>query len=195
MNMVDRTLKRSARMLALGGVASIAFGVVVVAWPKLSLIALLALFGAFALMTGSFMVAAGLEHIAERRTDWVPYVLGGLAGIAASCFTFFRPGITGLILLYLIAGWAIVTGSFETAAAFDLWAEVKHSWLLGLAGVLSIAFGVLIAVYPLSGALAVLWLIGTYAIALGIVHLVYAYRVHSVQSHIREVLHSHRIAS
>lgn len=188
MNVIDSTLKRSSRMLALAGVTSVAFGVVVLVWPNLSLVALLALFGAFALVTGAFMVGAGLEHLAERRTDWVPYVLGGLTGIAAGLFTFFRPGITGLILLYLIAGWAIVTGAFEIAAAFDLWDEVKHSWLLGLAGLCSIAFGILIAVYPLSGALAVLWLIGTYAIAVGLLELYYSYRVHQVPSEARKVI-------
>jgi uncharacterized membrane protein HdeD (DUF308 family) len=188
MNMIDTTLKRSSRMLALMGVASIGFGIVVLAWPKLTLVALLALFGAFALVTGAFMVGAGLEHLAEHRTDWVPYVLGGLAGIAAGCFTFFRPGITGLVLLYLIAGWAIVTGAFEIAAAFDLWDETHESWLLGLAGVLSIAFGILIAVYPLSGALAIVWLIGAYAIAFGVIELVYAYRVHQAPTEARKVL-------
>jgi uncharacterized membrane protein HdeD (DUF308 family) len=186
MDMIDGTLKRSSRMLAFSGIAAIAFGIVTLAWPGLTLVSFLALFGAFALVAGGFMVAAGLQHLAERRTDWVPYVLGGLAGIAAGCVTFFRPGITGLVLLYLIAGWAIVTGAFEIAAAFDLREEVRHGWMVGLTGVLSIAVGIVLAVYPLSGALAILWLIGAYALAGGIIRLVYAYRVHRMRSQVRE---------
>jgi uncharacterized membrane protein HdeD (DUF308 family) len=186
MNVVDRTLKRSARMLALAGLASLAFGVIVLAWPGLSLVVLLALFGAYALVSGLFMLGAGLEHLAARRTDWVPYVLGGLAGLAVGGITFFRPGITALVLLYLIAGWAIVSGAFALPAAFALWDETHQSWLLGLAGVLSIAFGILIAVYPASGALAILWLIGIYAIVVGLAELVYAVRMHQTQSMVKQ---------
>ena len=185
MNVLDRTLKRSARMLALAGIASLAFGVIVLAWPRLSLVVLIALFGAYALVSGIFRLGAGLEHLAERRTDWVPYVLGGLAGLAVGGITFFRPGITALVLLYLIAGWAIVSGAFAIPAAFALWDETHASWLLGLAGVLSLAFGILIAVYPASGALAILWLIGSYAIAVGLAELVYAFRVHQTESMVK----------
>jgi uncharacterized membrane protein HdeD (DUF308 family) len=183
-NVLDRTLTRSARMLALAGLASLAFGVLVLAKPGLSLVALLALFGAYTLVSGLFRLGAGLEHLAERRTDWVPYVLGGLAGIAVGGITFFRPGITALVLLYLIAGWAIVAGALQIPAAFALWDETHTSWLLGLAGALSIAFGILIAVYPVSGALTILWLIGIYAIAVGLAELVYAVRVHQTKSRV-----------
>jgi uncharacterized membrane protein HdeD (DUF308 family) len=186
MNVLDRTLKRSARMLALAGSATLAFGVIVLAKPGLSLVVLLALFGAYALLSGIFMLGAGLEHLAARRTDWVPYVLGGLAGLAVGGITFFRPGITALVLLYLIAGWAIVSGAFALPAAFALWDETHQSWLLGLAGVLSIAFGILIAVYPASGALAILWLIGIYAIVVGLAELVYAVRMHQTQSMVKQ---------
>ena len=195
MNAINDTLKRSSRMLALAGVASVAFGVVVLVWPGISLLSLIFLFGAFAVMTGSFMVGAGLEHLAERRTDWVPYILGGLAGIAVGGVTFFRPGITGLALLYLIAGFAIVTGAFQMAAAFNIGDEVKHSWVLGLAGLLSIAFGILIAVYPVSGALAVLWLIGFYAIVVGVAELVYAGRMHQAESRVKKAFESHPAVS
>ncbi len=182
MNVIDRTLHRSGRMLALAGLASLAFGVIVLAWPGLSLVALIALFGAYALVSGLFTLGAGLEHLAQRRTDWVPYMLGGLAGLAVGGVTFFRPGLTGLVLLYLIAGWAIVSGAFALPAAVALWEETHQSWLLGLSGVLSIAFGILIAVYPASGVLTIHWLIGIYAIAVGIAELFYAYRIHQTES-------------
>jgi uncharacterized membrane protein HdeD (DUF308 family) len=195
-NTIDKTLKRSSRMLAFMGVASIAFGVIVAVWPGISLLALLALFGAFALVTGALSVGAGLEHIAERRTDWVPYLLTGLCGIAVGLITFFRPGVTGVVLLYLIAGFAIVTGTFSIAAAFDLWDETNHqSWMLGLSGLLSIAFGILIAVYPVSGALAILWLIAFYAIVVGTVELIYAVRIHQTEHRLTEMLKPHRAAS
>jgi uncharacterized membrane protein HdeD (DUF308 family) len=187
MNFVDSTLKRSSRMLALMGVASIAFGVIVAVWPGLSLFALIMLFGALAFVNGGFMLAAGLQFLAERRTDWVPYVLGGIAGFAIGAVTFFRPGITGLALLYLIAGWAIVSGAFMIPAAFDLWDETNHqSWLLGLSGLLSIACGVLMAVYPVSGALAILWLIAFWSIVVGVTELAYSIRIHQTETELKE---------
>jgi uncharacterized membrane protein HdeD (DUF308 family) len=179
---MDRALTRSSRLLALEGIAAIVFGIVVLIWPGLTLVALLALFGAFALISGVLVLAAGLNLLAHRRDDWVPYVLGGLAGIAVGAVTFLRPGITVLALVYLIAAWAIITGVFEVVAAVDLHGEVRGEWWLAIAGVLSILFGALVAIRPGSGALAILWLIGIYAILVGVIRLVFAYRVHNVQT-------------
>jgi uncharacterized membrane protein HdeD (DUF308 family) len=138
---VDIALNRSSRFLALGGLAAIVFGVLVLVWPGISLVAMIALFGAFAFIYGVFVLAWGLNLLARRSTDWVPYVLGGLAGIAIGAATFFRPCITALALLYLIAARAIVTGVLEIVAAVDLRGEIKGEWLLGLAGVLSSSSG------------------------------------------------------
>jgi uncharacterized membrane protein HdeD (DUF308 family) len=176
---LDRALKQSARFLALSGLAAVVFGVLVLVWPGISLVAMIALFGAFALVYGVFVLASGLNLLAHRSANWVPYVLGGLAGIGIGAATFFRPDITALALVYLIAAWAIVIGVFEIVAAVDLHGEIKGEWLLGLAGVLSILFGALIAIRPGEGVLAILWLIGVYAIATGIMRLVFAYRLHS----------------
>lgn len=195
MNMIDQTLARSSRMLALAGVAGIAFGVIVLVWPNISLSAFLALFGALALVSGAFTLAAGLELLAERSTHWVPLVVGGLAGIAIGAVTFLWPHVTGLMLLYFIAAWAIVTGAFEIAAAFDLSAETKDSWMLGLAGLASIVFGALIAIFPQSGALAIVALIGIYAIVTGVLCLVFSYRVHRVQGEIKQTFQGQRAAS
>src|SRR5579863_10046749 len=97
---------RNTRLLALSGLAAIAFGVIALVWPNLTFVALLALFGAFAILVGTFTLATGLNELAERQTDWVPYVIGGLAGIAVGAVTFLHPGWTALTLVYLIAFWA-----------------------------------------------------------------------------------------
>jgi uncharacterized membrane protein HdeD (DUF308 family) len=179
---MDRALTRSSRLLALEGVAAIVFGIVVLIWPGITLVGLLALFGAFALVSGALVLAAGLNLLAHRRDDWVPFVLGGLAGIIVGAVTFLRPGITVLALVYLIAAWAIITGVFELVAAVDLHGETRGEWWLTIAGLLSILFGALVAIRPGPGALAILWLIGIYAILAGVVRLVFAYRVHNVQA-------------
>ncbi|HEX6509065.1 MAG TPA: HdeD family acid-resistance protein [Chloroflexota bacterium] len=184
---MSQALARNTRLLALSGVAAIAFGVLALVWPNLTFVALLALFGAFALLQGGFTLGAGLNMLAEKQTNWVPYVIGGLAGIAIGAVTFLWPNITALSLVYLIAFWAIATGIFEFVAAIELAGEVQGDWTLGLAGILSVAFGVLVALDPRSGALSVIWIIGLYAILAGITRLTLAYRLNRGESKVKSV--------
>ncbi len=185
---MDQAITRSSRLLALAGVAGIIFGIVALVWPGITLIALVALFGAYAFVAGVFTLAAGLDFAGERASHWVPMLLGGLAGIAIGVVTFFRPGITALALVFLIAAWAIVTGVFEVVTGIEFTGQVKGSWALWLAGLFSIAFGVLIAVNPGSGVLAILWLIGFYAILGGVLRLVFAYRMRNDRARIKSTI-------
>jgi uncharacterized membrane protein HdeD (DUF308 family) len=169
-------------------VAGIIFGIVALVWPGITLVALIALFGAYAFVAGVFTLAAGLDFVGERASHWVPMLLGGLAGIAIGVFTFFRPGSTALALVFLIAAWAIVTGVFEVVSGIEFTGQVKGSWTLWLAGLFSIAFGVLIAVNPGSGVLAILWLIGFYAILGGVMRLLFAYRMRNGRSRIKSAV-------
>ncbi len=185
---MERAISRSAVYLGVAGVASIAFGAITLFWPGVSLVVLTALFGAFALVYGAFALASGLNLLAHRSTDWVPYVLGGLVGVVVGVVTFFAPGLTDLTLIYLIAAWAIIVGVFEIIASLDLRDVVKGAGWLTASGVLSIAFGVLVAARPGTGALAILWLIGAYAIIGGATRLYAAYRIHGVQSDVKRAV-------
>jgi uncharacterized membrane protein HdeD (DUF308 family) len=176
---VYQALVRNTRYLALRGVAAVAFGIIAIVWPNLTLVALLALFGVFVFLEGGLTLGEGLNMLAERQTSWIPYILGGVAGIAIGAITFLRPGITALALVYLIAAWAIITGVFEFIAAIELADELKGEWMLGLAGVLSVAFGVLVALDPRDGAFSVIYIIGFYAILAGVTRLTLAYRMRS----------------
>jgi uncharacterized membrane protein HdeD (DUF308 family) len=117
---------------------------------------------------------------ARQQRRWCPYLLEGLAGIGAGVLTFALPGITALALLYLIAAWAIITGIVEVIAAIDLRKQMQNEWLLGLAGVLSIIFGLIVAFEPDAGALMVVWTVGAYALLFGITLIVLAFRVCSL---------------
>jgi len=181
-------LVRNTRLLALQGVAAIAFGVIALVWPSLTFVALLGLFGAFAFISGAFTLGAGLNLMTERSTSWVPYVLGGIAGIAIGAVTFLHPGFTALTLVYVIAFWAIIVGVFEVVAALDLAGQLDGDWMLALSGILSVAFGTLVAIYPRSGALSIIWIIGLYAIFAGVTRLVLAYHLHSGEDEVKSAL-------
>ena len=187
---MNKAVLRISRLLAISGIAAIAFGIAVFVWPGISLEALLALFGAFALLYGILVLGIGLELVAHRSTDWVPFTLNGLAGILIGMATFLFPGITALAVVYLIAGWAIVTGVFEIAAAFDMRELVRDGWWIGLSGALSVVFGLLIAVNPGAGVLTILWLIGLYSLLAGVARLAAAYRLNAVASNVNNVIGS-----
>jgi len=115
--------------------------------------------------------------------NWWALVLRGLFavlfGIAAGIIAFAWPGITALALLFLISGWAVVTGVFEIVAAIRLRKEIRGEWLLALSGILSVLFGVALVINPAAGALAVVWLIGAYAITFGVLMIALGFRLRS----------------
>jgi uncharacterized membrane protein HdeD (DUF308 family) len=178
-------LARNWWLLAIRGAAAILFGIGAFLWPGITLAVLVLLFGAYSLVDGIFAVIAGIAARKEQERWWM-MVLEGLAGIIIGVITFVYPGVTALVLLYLIAAWSIITGVFEIAAAIRLRQEIEGEWLLILAGILSIIFGVLLVVLPGPGALALIWLIGSYAIVFGILLLVLAFRLRSLRDTLRQ---------
>lgn len=163
-------------LLALRGLVAVLFGVLAFVWPGATLITLVWLFGAFALVNGflSLVLAAKAPKGYPRLGS---LILGGLLGILAGLLTFVMPGITALGLLMLIAAWAIVTGVMEVVAAIRLRKIIANEWLLILAGIASVAFGVVLFLQPAAGALALIWWIGAWALIFGILLIVLAFRM------------------
>ena len=162
-------------VVALRGVLGILFGIIALVFPGVTILSLTLVFGAYALLDGVFAIVAAIGY-GGRDAVW--YVLEGILGIAVGIATFFYPGITAQALIYLIGFWAIFTGIFEVVAGFEL--PVARDWMLALAGVLSIIFGVLVFFNPGSGALAVVWVIGIYAVVFGLTMLVFGIRLHGL---------------
>lgn len=159
-------------VVALRGILAILFGIVALVYPGVTLLSLALVFGAYALIDGVFAIFAAIGY-GGREAVW--YVLEGILGIAVGIATFFYPNITAQALVYLIGFWAILTGIFEVVAGFEL--PISKDWLLVLAGVLSILFGVLVFFNPGSGAVAVVWIIGIYALVFGVTFLVLGIRL------------------
>ncbi len=163
--------------LVVRGLAAIAFGVLVIAAPGIGLLALVYLWGAYALADGVFNIVLAVRGARTVR-GWGWFLFEGICSIAAGVVTVVWPGITALGLLVVIALWAIVTGVAEIVTATRLRRILRGEWLLALSGVLSIAFGVLLLARPGAGALAVAWLIGAYAILFGALLVGVGMRLH-----------------
>jgi uncharacterized membrane protein HdeD (DUF308 family) len=152
-------------MLLLRGVAAIIFGLLALAWPGMTLLTLILFYGAFVLVDGVLAIVAAITGGTMAPRWWLAIV--GLLGIAAGLLTFLMPGLTAVVLLYLIAGWAIATGAFQIVGAIRLRKEIDNEWYLILCGVVSVLFGVAMFMAPGAGALALIWVIGIYAIIIG----------------------------
>jgi uncharacterized membrane protein HdeD (DUF308 family) len=163
--------------LALRGAIAILFGLAALLRPDIALEALILLFGAYALVDGVFAIVGIFGGTRGGTPRWL-LLIEGIAGILAGIIAFVLPGLTALVLLYLIAAWAIVTGIFEIATAMRLRREIRGEWALIIGGALSVLFGViLVLVSPFAALLSFVWLIGVYAVAFGILVLITAFAV------------------
>ena len=162
--------------LLLRGVLGMAFGAFAMAMPAAAFAAIVLGFGAYALVDGLFNIVAALRDARGER-GWGALLVSGVAGVLAGLVTFVAPALAALVLLYLIAGWAMLTGVLEITTAIRLRKQIRGEWLMALSGALSIAFGGLILVAPVAGALAVVLLIGGYAFISGVVLLALGLRL------------------
>ena len=172
------SLIRNWWVVALRGVVALVFGALTIYRPGATLAALILLFGAYAIANGVFTIVAA---IANRRgqAHWISMLASGVLSVAFGVLTFLMPAVTGIVLLYIIAGWAIFTGVAEIITAVRLRRVITGEWLLIAAGVVSVIFGLLLVVFPGAGALAVTLWIGTYAIVVGILLTALALRLRS----------------
>jgi uncharacterized membrane protein HdeD (DUF308 family) len=167
------TLATNWWALALRGLVAVLFGLLTFILPGITLVTLVLLFGAYALADGIFNVIAFFRVASHQWALLVEGVIGIIAGI----LTFALPAITAIVLLYLIAFWAIFTGIFEIIAGIRLRKAITNEWLLLVMGVLSVLFGVLILFAPGAGALAIVLWIGAYALVFGVFLLALAFRL------------------
>lgn len=163
------------------GIAAILFGILAIAVPRAGLATLVMLWAVYAIIDGVLNIALAIQR-GQAGARWGWFLFEGLVSVAAGVLTFAWPQITALVLLYVIAVWAVATGFAEIAAAVALRGSGGSEWLLGLAGVLSIAFGVLLAVRPAAGALAVVSIIGVYAVLFGILLVMLGVRLHGLHT-------------
>ena len=169
---VREDLTRARWAIGLSGVVSIAFAVVIIVWPGISLYSLVILFGAYSLVRGVFGLVSAFSTPAQNGRGWL--IVSSLAGIAVGVLVFLWTGMSALALLYVIGAYAVTLGVIAIGGAFWLPLPESDRLLLALAGFVSILFGIVMFAKPGAGALALLALIAAYALILGVIEVAVA---------------------
>lgn len=162
--------------LTVRGCVAIAFGILTFFWPALTLTLLALFFGIYALFDGIFNIVSVIKGGRGQERWWL-LLIEGIVSLGAAAITFLYPGITVLALIYVIAAWAVITGVLEFVAAIRLRKYISGEWLLALAGIASVAFGILLMIWPFTGAIVIAWWIGAYALAFGAILLGLSFRL------------------
>jgi uncharacterized membrane protein HdeD (DUF308 family) len=161
-----KSLKSLSTSLILRGVLAVAVGIIALAWPKVTVLALVIVFAVYA------FIAAGLEAVrafSSRKAGPVfGYLLLGLVDLAAGVIALAWPGPTALVLVLIVGIWAITAGVMEIAAAFAAGEPAGTRALFILGGLISVAFGVVLCARPGIGAVALALLFGLFNLIFGI---------------------------
>ena len=175
---LSASLSKNWWLLLLRGLISIAFGILLITQPKISLAALIMVFGIFSLTDGVFTAWSAVSDRKEEE-NWILLFISGLIGIAIGIIALTHPGTSALVLLFYVATWSIVTGVLNIVTAVRLRKEIEGEWWLALAGSISVLFGFYLITNPGAGILSVLWILGVYAILFGILLCALSFKVKS----------------
>ena len=174
------TLVQNWWLFTLRGVLGIIFGILALIFPGPTILSLVLLFSAYMLVDGIFGIVSAVRAIRRKEDRWGFLIFEGLLDIATGAVAFLWPGLTVVAFVWLIAAWAIVSGGLMTAAGFRL--NIEHGqWWLVLGGLLSLAYGVLLIITPLIGAVVFTWWLGAYALVFGVALVIFSLKLRSRQ--------------
>ena len=171
-----RGLSKQWGWFALRGALAVIFAFLCFTGPIATAWALTIFWGAFVLVQGIVALTVGWR-VHKSGMRWWPYLLFGLLGIVAALVVFLWPQISMLVLVYLIAFWAIFGGISEIVAAIRLRKVVDREWALVLSGFVSVVFGFLVLIQPFEGLVALVWLIGFFTLCMGIISFALAWNL------------------
>jgi uncharacterized membrane protein HdeD (DUF308 family) len=180
---MDTNIKSAAKavwwLVLLRGIFMVIFGLIALVSPGIALLTLVWLFGFYAILDGIAAIMIGIRTRGEPH--WVWTIVQGVVSVLAGVIALIWPGLTALALLFVVAFWAIVLGIGEIGGAFASRRRRSTSWGWTLAaGILNVIFGILLLIWPASGILTLVWLVGIFTLVGGLALIVLAYRVRSV---------------
>jgi uncharacterized membrane protein HdeD (DUF308 family) len=164
---ISTVLAKNWWAVAMRGVLGVLFGVVALFRPDATMLSLVLLFAVYTSIGGILAIVAAVRAVRQHER-WGYLLVEGIVGIIAAVAAAVWPEITVLAFVYLVAGWAIVSGVLIIAAAFSLDAQDGRWWLV-LGGIVSLIYGGVLVAAPLASAIALTWWLGVYAIAFGVV--------------------------
>jgi len=174
------TLVQNWWLFTLRGVLGIIFGCLALIFPGPTILSLVLLFSAYMLVDGIFGIISAVRAIRRKEDRWGLLIFEGLLSVATGILAFLWPALTVVAFVWLIAAWAIVSGGLMTAAGFRL--NIEHGrWWLVLGGLLSLAYGVLLIITPLIGAIVLTWWLGAHALVFGIALVIFSFKLRSRQ--------------
>ncbi|MCU0803892.1 MAG: HdeD family acid-resistance protein [Burkholderiales bacterium] len=171
---MQKLMKSAWWAMLIGGIASVIFGIMAFAWPKLTLLVLAIFFAASVFVDGVFSIVGAIRNRGEG--SWWLVLLFGIVGVVAGGYAMFQPEAAALALLVLVATYAIVSGALLVATGWKLREEIRGEWLLILAGILSVAFGALLIARPGAGLLSLVWLVAAWSVATGALRIAFAFK-------------------
>jgi uncharacterized membrane protein HdeD (DUF308 family) len=174
----ERWRMDASTFLLIRGLVAVVMGILAMAWPGITMAAIVGVFGLYAVIDGITSLMLGLTRTRTHGRSWA-VVVQGVIGILAGIVTFVWPGITAFALVMFIGAWGIVTGVFEIVAAIRLRRVIKGEWLLALSGIISVLFGFLVFAFPAAGAVGIAWVLGIYAVTAGLVLIALGVRLRS----------------
>ena len=167
-------------VLLLRGIVAVLFGILATTRPGITLAVLVLLFGVYAVVDGCFALFAAIGGWRHREDRWL-LLLEGFIGLGAGVLTLRAPGITTVALLFFMATWALATGVLKIVAAIRLRKKNTGEFWLALSGIASVVFAFLVMMNPAAGALTIAWLIGWYALFLGVMLVMLSIKLHSIR--------------
>jgi uncharacterized membrane protein HdeD (DUF308 family) len=162
------------------GICAILFGLFAITSPVVSLFVLALLYGVVVFADGVTGIVLGIRGGMDGRSWW-EMILLGLLGVFAGFVAIFWPHLTIIILVFIIAWWAIIRGIFEIVAAIRLRKVIEGEWVLILSGIVTVLFGVFLLFRPIAGALALMLLVGWFMIFLGILAIAFSFRLRGLR--------------
>jgi uncharacterized membrane protein HdeD (DUF308 family) len=184
---VTALCKRSWWVFLIGGIAAVAFGILAFARPGIALLVLSIFFAASVFVDGAVNAWAAVSN--RDKDGWWIMLLIGLLGIGVGAYALFNPPLAMAAFVLLVGFMAVFLGVLLITLGYKVRKLTEREWLLYVAGVLSVIFGLLIAFRPLEGSLSVVWLIASWSIVIGIVRILFALKVRNLAERAETRLH------
>jgi uncharacterized membrane protein HdeD (DUF308 family) len=172
---MNATLARHWWAIMLRGVIAVLFGIVALAEPGAVLLSLAFLFGIYLLIDGVIGLITTVRAVTTHG-HWGALLGEAVLNILMGLIALFMPGAAVLAFVLLMAAWALISGGLMVVAAVKLHAS-HGRWWLGLGGIASLIWGILLVAAPLVGAVVLTWWLAIYAIVFGIALLACGWRL------------------